>query len=122
MVSDGDFAKMWIADEILFFVYKPIDLIDIKRARIIVKQRLEIQNEVAYPVFCDLRGVNNAQKEAREYLAIEGSLMTKAIALLVKDEHAKTILDMYLSTTVVKTPTQVFLEKDRALSFLKAYK
>lgn len=122
MVNDGDFAKMWIADGILFFVYKYINLIDIKRARIIVKQRLEIQNEVAYPVFCDLRAVNNAQKEARDYLAIEGSLMTKALAILVKDEHAKVILDMYLSTTVVKVPTQIFLERDKALSFLKAYK
>lgn len=122
MVSDGEYAKMWIADEILYFVYKPINIIDIKRAKVIVKQRLEIQNEVSYPVFCDLRAVNNADKDAREYLSTQGSLMIKAVAVLVRDEHAKAILDMYLRTTNKNSPTQVFFEKDAALNFLETYK
>lgn len=122
MVVDGEFAKMWIADGILFFVYKPVCIIDIKRAKVLVHQRLELQNEIEYPIFCDLREVHSAQKEARDYLASEGSLMTKALAFLVKDEHSLLILKMYMHTTTVKIPTQIFMNKTEALEFLKKFK
>lgn len=122
MIVDGEYAKMWIADGILYFVYKPVCLIDIKRAKVVVHQRLELQNEQTYPIFCDLREVHSAHKEARDYLATEGSLMTKALAILVKDEHSLLILRMYLHTTAVKIPTQIFTDARQALEFLKKFK
>ncbi|MCP9200561.1 hypothetical protein MKO06_11620 [Gramella sp. GC03-9] len=122
MVVDGSYAKMWISEGILFFVYKEIYEINRSMAKQIVSQRLQLQNENSYPIFCDLRAVTNAHKEARDYLAIEGSYMTTALALLVEDEHAMAITQLYIKTSNPDYPTRVFTDKQKALSFLQEYK
>lgn len=122
MVVDGTYAKMWISNGILYFVYKEIYEINRSMAKQIVSQRLQLQNENSYPIFCDLRTVTNAQKQARDYLAIEGAYMTTALALLVEDEHAKVITRMYIKTNSPAYPTRVFTNKEKALSFLQDYK
>ncbi|MCM8570301.1 hypothetical protein NE848_12990 [Gramella jeungdoensis] len=122
MVVDGTYAKMWISDGILYFVYKEIYEINRSMAKEIVSQRLQLQNESSYPIFCDLRAVTNAEKEARDYLAIEGAYMTKALALLVEDEHAMAISQLYIKTASPHYPTRVFTDKKKALLFLEDYK
>ncbi|AVR47494.1 hypothetical protein C7S20_15145 [Christiangramia fulva] len=119
---DGTYAKMWISDGILFFVYKEIYEINRSMAKEIVSQRLQLQNENSYPIFCDLRAVTNAQKEARDYLAIEGAYMTKALALLVKDDHSMAITQLFIKTSSPAYPTRVFRDKNKALLFLQDYK
>jgi len=122
MVVDGTYAKMWISKGILYFVYKEVYEINRSMAREIVSQRLQLQNENSYPIFCDLRAVTLAQKQARDYLAIEGAYMTTALALLVKDEHAEVITQMYIKINNPAYPTRVFTNKEKALSFLQDYK
>ncbi|SDS44991.1 hypothetical protein SAMN04488552_3198 [Christiangramia echinicola] len=122
MVVDGTYAKMWISEGILFFVYKEIYEINRSMAREIVSQRLQLQNENSYPIFCDLRAITNAQKQARDYLAIEGAYMTTALALLVEDEHAMVITQLYIKTSSPAYPTRVFTDKGKALLFLQEYK
>jgi hypothetical protein len=122
MVVDGTYAKMWISKGILYFVYKEIYEINRSMAKQIVSQRLQLQNENSYPIFCDLRAVTLAQKQARDYLAIEGAYMTTALALLVKDEHAEVITQMYIKINNPAYPTRVFTNKEKALSFLQDYK
>ena len=66
MVVDGTYAKMWIADGIFYFIYKPIPILDLPKAKTIVQERFVVQNQVNYPIFCDLRGVQQSVKEARD--------------------------------------------------------
>ncbi|WP_034887649.1 STAS/SEC14 domain-containing protein [Gillisia sp. Hel_I_29] len=122
MVVDGTYAKMWISKGILYFVYKEIYEINRSMAKQIVSQRLQLQNENSYPIFCDLRAVTNAQKQARDYLAIEGAYMTKALAILVEDEHAMVITQLYIKTSSPAYPTKVFTNKEEALAFLQDYR
>ncbi|MBJ7880732.1 DUF7793 family protein [Gelidibacter salicanalis] len=122
MVVDGTYAKMWISKGILYFVYKEIYEINRIMAKQIVSQRLQLQNENSYPIFCDLRAVKNAQKQARDYLAIEGAYMTTALALLVEDEHSMVITQLYIKTSNPTYPTRVFTNKEKALLFLQDYK
>lgn len=122
MVVDGTYAIMWISDGILYFVYKEIYEINRSMAREIVSQRLQLQNENSYPIFCDLRAITNAQKEARDYLAIEGAFMTTALALLVKDDHAMAITQLFIKTSTPDYPIRVFKDKKKALLFLQDYK
>ena len=122
MVVDGTYAKMWISKGILYFVYKEIYEINRSMAREIVSQRLQLQNENSYPIFCDLRAITNAQKEARDYLAIEGAFMTTALALLVKDDHAMAITQLFIKTSTPDYPIRVFKDKKKALLFLQDYK
>lgn len=122
MYVEGEFAKMWISEGIFYFVYKPFKVIDYRSAIAIVNQRMELQNGSSYPIFCDLREVDNAHKQARDYLSTEGSFLMKALAILVKNEHASAILKMYIQTSMVHCPTAIFTEKNKAIEFLKDYK
>ncbi|MFC6858386.1 hypothetical protein ACFQHQ_03245 [Zunongwangia atlantica 22II14-10F7] len=91
-------------------------------AETIVSERLQLQNENSYPVFCDLRSVTTAQKRARDYLAIEGGNLTKALALLVDDELAMKVARLYVKASKPPYPTRIFTDKNKALSFLQDYK
>ena len=122
MVIDGKYAKMWKDDGILFFVYKPVRCIDLTIAKEVVLQRLKLQNGMDYPVLCDLRAVQGADKAARDYLANQGSLLTKAQAFLVESNYTLFLLTMYLRTTAVNTTIQIFKEESKALTFLSQFK
>lgn len=118
---ENNFAKFWISDGILFFVYKPHTIIDLKAAEKIVADRLQLQEEKAYPVFCDTRGIKDANKEARDYLAKEGSTLTIAVGFLVDFPVNKAIAQFYVKTNKPLVPTEVFTNKDEAMDFLKSF-
>ena len=122
MVIDDKYAKMWVDDGIVFFVYKPVHHIDLPQAKEVVRQRLRLQNGTDYPVLGGLRAVQGADKAARDYLSTEGSLLTKAQAYLVNDDYTLHVLNMYLRTTAVKIPTQIFDDENRAIAFLSDFR
>ncbi|MHB1148607.1 MAG: DUF7793 family protein, partial [Lutibacter sp.] len=72
---ENEYAKFWIKDQILFFEYKTDLVIDLAAAQRIVADRIQFQHEVAYPIFCDIRGVVDFDKAARDYLAQSGSVL-----------------------------------------------
>ena len=122
MVIDDKYAKMWKNDGIVFFVYKPVRCIDLTIAKEVVLQRLKLQNGIDYPVLCDLRAVQGADKAARDYLANQGSLLTKAQAFLVESNYTLNILTMYLRTAAVNTTIQIFEDENQALAFLNQFR
>lgn len=122
MVIDDKYAKMWNDDGIVFFVYKPVRCIDLTIAKEVVLQRLKLQNGMDYPVLCDLRAVQGADKAARDYLANQGSLLTKAQAFLVESNYTLNILTMYLRTAAVNTTIQIFEDENQALAFLNQFR
>ncbi|MEO2127105.1 MAG: hypothetical protein ABGW91_02990, partial [Christiangramia sp.] len=83
MTFKDKYAKFWIENGLLYFVYRPITVIDLRIAEHIVKERIRFQNEKEFPILCDMRQVKMVEKQARDYLAKEGSYLTKAVALLV---------------------------------------
>ena len=122
MVIDDKYAKMWVDDGIVFFVYKPVHHIDLPQAKEVVRQRLRLQNGTDYPVLGGLRAVQGADKAARDYLGNQGSLLTKAQAFLVESNYTLFLLNMYLRTTAVNTTIQIFEEESKALTFLSQFK
>lgn len=122
MFKENKYAQFWISDGILFFIYKPHSVIDMKAAKEIVRDRLNLQNEKAYPVLCDLRLVKTSEKPARDYLARQGSVLTKAVALLIEKPYSGAMTELFLKTSKPNTPTQIFTSKVQALEFLKAFR
>lgn len=118
----NDYATFWIDDGILHFIYHPGIVINIAAAEKVVADRLKCQEDKIYPVFCDTRGIKDTDKEARDYLAREGSIMTPAVAFLVNPPISKAITDFYVRTNKPITPTKIFTEKYEALKFLKGYR
>lgn len=118
---ENDFALFWIADGILFFKYKPNTTIDIKVAQCVVTDRIHFQNERSYPVLCDIRGVVATEKSGRDYLAQSGSILTKAVGLIVHEKVLMTISTFYLEISKPSVPTQIFTKEDDALAYLKEF-
>ena len=74
------YAEIYIEDGILYFKYLPFENFDIEAAKKIVSQRLKLQKEVPFPVLCDIRQLTLPDIKARRYLAVEGSMLAKAVA------------------------------------------
>lgn len=119
---ENEYAKFWIKDQILFFEYKSDLVIDLAAAQRIVADRIQFQNEVAYPIFCDIRGVVDFDKAARDYLAQSGSVLTKAVGFLVQQKVSQTIATFYLKINKPAVPTELFEDKIAALAFLSNFK
>lgn len=116
---ENEYAQFWIEDGILYFVYKQDLHLDLAMAKEIVKARLDLQDGVAYPAFCDFRGVISTTRYARDYFAHKGSALIKAVALLVDTPKPK-IVDFYTSLNKPKIPTQVFTDRESAIDYLKS--
>lgn len=118
---ENDFAKFWIDDGILFYVYKPYSIITLDAAKQIVVGRLILQGEQTLPAFCDIRGIKSTEKSAREYLANEGSVLSSAKAFLVEPLYSQMMINFYIKTSKPIIPVKVFTKKKEAIDFLNHY-
>lgn len=114
-------AKFWIDGGILFFVYKPNTVIDLDVAMRVVADRVLLQNERYFPVFCDIRGITSTDKAGRDYLARSGSVFTKAVALIVNEHLSMTMSTFYLEISRPSVPTKIFSLEQEALDYLKEF-
>lgn len=118
---ENEFAQFWILNGILFVEYKPNVIIDLKVAQQIVADRMRIQNEKAYPILCDIRGVVDSDKAARDFLAQSGSLLTKAVSLVGHRNISLILTSFYLKICKPSVPTKLFTDESAALVFLETY-
>jgi hypothetical protein len=118
---ENEYAKFWIEAGIVFFVYKPNTSIDLAAAKKIVEDRINFQQQVDYPIFCDIRSMKNADKAARDFLAKEGSSYTKGVAVIVDSPMTKIIGNFYLGLNKPTSPTKMFTEREDALEYLKQF-
>ena len=118
---ENEFARFCIVHGILYFEYKPETVISLAVARKVVSDRIQFQNEIIYPVLCDIRGVKDSDKAGRDYLAQSGSILTKAVAILGNPQVSETMGDFYLKVNKPTIPTSFFTDEEHALAFLKTY-
>lgn len=121
MFKSEDYIHFWIDDGILHVVYKPNTVIDLKAAESIVRDRLRFQNGRLFPILCDLRQLKTVTKPARDYLAIQGSNMARAVALIVEKSYSGKLSRVFIITSRPSVPTQEFTEISEALDFLNSY-
>jgi hypothetical protein len=119
---ENDFAEFWIEDGILYFIYKQGVKIDLQAAKTIVADRIMLQNGRSYPVFCDMRGIKDSDKAARDYLAKEGSTLVKAVGVFIESPVTKIMGNFYLSINQPITPTRMFTDRSQALEYLQLHK
>lgn len=114
-------ADIHIENGIMHFVYKPNTILNLKNATAAVNQRLAIQKDRAYPIFCDVRGLVSSDKEGRDYLAKQGSVLVTAVGILANDPLTNRIISFYLNNSKPRIPTKVFSQRFAALSFLEKF-
>ncbi|QCX37291.1 hypothetical protein FF125_02110 [Aureibaculum algae] len=114
-------AKFWIKNEILHCTYNEIKLLDLATAQSIVRDRLQFQQEVSYPVFCDIRNVMSWEKAARDYLAKNGSVLAKAVAIYDDRHIAEVMSKFYLNKNKPLVPSKLFNNYYEAIEFLNQF-
>lgn len=118
---ENEYALFWVENGILFFEYKPDVILDLNVAKRVVADRIQFQNEKTYPVLCDIRGIIDTDKSGRDYLAQSGSLLTKAVGLIVNQKVSITISNFYLQISKPTVPTKLFTNKEDGIIYLKHY-
>lgn len=115
----NDFARFYIKEGILHFIYNDDVQLDLSAAKLIVEDRLRLQNNVSFPVLCDIRGLKGADKAARDFLANEGSILTIGVGLIVDSPALKIMTNFYMLVNKPKVPTKVFRTELEAIDYLK---
>lgn len=118
---ENNYASYKFADDVVYIRYHIGITIDYKAAVKIVEDRLILQEGQSFPVLCDVRGVKDINKSARDYLAIEGSLFIKAVAFIVENPLSEIMSKFYLRASKPSIPTKAFLTIEEAKEFLGEY-
>lgn len=119
---ENEFASFYIEDGILYFIYKKNTELDLEAAKRVVEDRKSVQKGISYPVICDIRGLKNVDKTARDYLAKEGSSLVKAVALIMDSPAYQFMANFYLKVSKPNVPTKMFSTMNEALGFVDKYK
>ncbi|MBD1260591.1 hypothetical protein HZY62_08320 [Maribacter polysiphoniae] len=116
--KENEYATYHIQDSILYIVYKSEVSIDLQAAIRIVEDRLRLQEGLAYKVLCDVRGIYEMDKPARDYLAIEGSILVTVVAYVIEPTISKALSAFYLRISSPPIPSRVFSDIEAAKLFL----
>ncbi|MCX2680638.1 hypothetical protein OOZ15_11855 [Galbibacter sp. EGI 63066] len=118
---ENSYAYISIQGGILFFEYKDQVTIGLQQAIEVVATRIKLQNGIPYPILCDIRGIKNIDKDARRYLSTEGSLLSKAVALISDTPLSHIVSELYVKNNNPPVPTKVFNEMEEGLAYLKSF-
>lgn len=118
---ENEFAFYSIKGNIVHIVYKPGLEIDLAAAMQIVKDRIAFQEELSYPVLCDIRQLRKVDKPARNYLALDGSVLVKALAFVIEPPVTDAMTQFYFRTNNPSIPTATYRRIEQAVEFLKKY-
>lgn len=118
-VVETDYFRYRQEAGIVYLRYKTISFLDLAVAKVIVADRLRLQDGHIYPIFCDTRGIKDSNKAGRDYLAREGSALAEVIVLFDDREMGGFMVDFYMLRNNPLVPTFNFKDKEEALQFLR---
>ncbi len=107
-------------DGIIMSKYLKGVVLNLEDTKEMVRMRLEKQTKVM-PIFNDPTAMKSIEKEARDYLANEGSEGLSAVAILVTNSVAYMAFNFYVKLSKPKVPTKFFTDKDEAIAWLKTF-
>ncbi|TGV01402.1 DUF7793 family protein [Flavivirga rizhaonensis] len=120
-VKENEYAKFWIEENILYTIHKNGVSLDETAAMKIVEDRLSLQQGKSFLIFTDVRGIKSTDKSARNYFAMEGSVLIKAVALLVNSPLENTLSQFFIKANNPAFMIKTFTEKEDTLEFLNNY-
>lgn len=115
---ENKFAVYLLTEDLMHIVYT-VRSINLNAAQIIVRDRMMVQEGLAMPVLCDIRELRMVNKQARDFFALEGSLLIKSLAFLIAPPITDVLSDFYLNTQRSDIPSKSFTLKSEALHFIK---
>jgi len=117
---ENDFATYKLEDDVLVIIYRDGVVVDLKAAVQVVEDRLMLQQGERLAVLVDIRGIKEINKSARDYLALEGSVLIKAVAIIVEPPVSEMLSTFYLRTSKPPIPNESFNSIEEAKLFLES--
>jgi hypothetical protein len=111
-------VTMWIEDGILYGEYAKDAEIDLPIAEQIVAARLKLSGDKSYPCLADISGIKSVSKEARVYMAKEGTLQMIALALITGNIFTRTLAHIFTIINKPPVATHYFGSKEAARDWL----
>src|ERR1700758_2121498 len=118
---ETDYVKIWKEQSILYCVFSDNLEIDLNVAVHCVKERIDFSNNKSYCCLIDMRNLKFITKEAREYLATEGSKYVIAGALVTDSPLSNALANIFLLINKPPVPTKLFSSEKEALIWLKKH-
>ena len=111
-----------IIDNIVHCYYNKQDMVDIEKAKMMVKERVAFCEGESRPHLFDISDLKKVSKEARDYFANEGNECVTASAIIVTSPVIKIIANFFIIVNKPKNPTQLFTKRKEAIKWLAQYK
>jgi hypothetical protein len=102
--------------------YKPGVVVTLEMAKAMVRSRVEFAENISYPAVVFIDGLKSITKEARDYLAEDGTIGLIAGALVMKSVYNTFIGNFFLKLTNPPFPSKIFTDVNVALEWLEQYK
>jgi len=118
MKEETEYLTHELKDGIIIAQFKPDLKIDLKMAKEMVRDRIEFQRGVEYPVLIHFT-TYEADKEARDYMNIEGLELISKGAFFTDSILTTMFVNFYLKVYKPKVPTKMFTNKEKAIAWLK---
>ena len=116
---ENDYVSFWMEDGVLVGMYKKDVIIGLEAAKETVALRKKFTGGIPYPALAYIKHVKVISKEARTYLADEGSDELTKGALVTDSGFSRILGNMFLALDKPKMPTRMFTNKEEAIQWLK---
>ncbi len=121
-VLETEAAQLEIKNGVMYARYKPGIVVTLEMAKAMVRSRVEFAENISYPAVVFIDGLKSISKEARDYLAEDGTTGLIAGALVMKSVYNTFIGNFFLKLTNPPFPSKIFTDVNAALEWLEQYK
>jgi len=118
---ETQYLKIKLEDGIIFCEFTHKLNMDLDIAKHCVIERLAYSNGQSYPCLINMKKIKSLSKEAREYLAKEGTQLVTVGAILSHSTFTRLIANIFLTVNKPKVPTKLFNDEQVAIEWLKKY-
>lgn len=115
------YMNMWWEGNILRCTFADKLELTLEKASFCVQKRIAFSEGIDRLCLIDMRGLKSVTKDAREYLADEGSKCITAGALLIGSALTRTIGNIFLSLNKPPVPTKLFTDVQEAKEWLMRF-
>jgi hypothetical protein len=115
------YLKLWKRDGVICGAFNNNTDVNLEVAQHCVQHRIALCEGKDRLCMIDMRGVRSSTKDAREYLASEGSRYVKAAAFIVNSTLTRAITNFFLVIHKPAVPTKLFIDEEDALVWLSKF-
>jgi hypothetical protein len=83
------YATIWVEQGILYIKYKQWVTLNLEASNEVLSTVTSIVRGAKYPCYCDITGINDADKDARDFIAHEISKVVTQLSLVAGNSKSK---------------------------------